>query len=160
MWVRIFLTEKILSDLCSIMLFILSGGKGRERWPKEWGCALQTEEPGIDLLLCASQTPQRQKRLSCRLRYGQTGTLPAGHHPFKEEDEWDSPHIVRFLRNVMSDKEIRKIKEIAKPKVRSPLVLSTFPSVPSFGPTAVIIWGTFMKKLIADCPLKRFNFLE
>lgn len=40
------------------------------------------------------------------------------------------PHIVRFY-DVMSDEEIRKIKEIAKPKVSSHLVLSTFPSVPS-----------------------------
>lgn len=36
--------------------------------------------------------------------------------PFKEEDEWDSPHIVRYY-DVMSDEEIERIKEIAKPKV-------------------------------------------
>ncbi len=34
----------------------------------------------------------------------------------KEEDEWDSPHIVRFLE-ALSDEEIEKIKELAKPKV-------------------------------------------
>lgn len=34
----------------------------------------------------------------------------------KEEDEWDSPHIVRFLE-ALSDQEIEKIKELAKPKV-------------------------------------------
>ena len=36
--------------------------------------------------------------------------------PFKEEDEWDSPHIVRYY-DVMSDEEIERIKEIAKPTV-------------------------------------------
>ena len=35
---------------------------------------------------------------------------------FKEEDEWDSPHIVRYY-DVMSDEEIERIKEIAKPKL-------------------------------------------
>lgn len=35
----------------------------------------------------------------------------------KEEDEWDSPHIVRYL-NALSDQEIEKIKELAKPRVR------------------------------------------
>ncbi len=34
----------------------------------------------------------------------------------KEEDEWDSPHIVRFLE-ALSDEEIEKIKELAKPNV-------------------------------------------
>lgn len=34
----------------------------------------------------------------------------------KEEDEWDSPHIVRYLE-VLSDEEIEKIKELAKPRV-------------------------------------------
>lgn len=35
----------------------------------------------------------------------------------KEEDEWDSPHIVRYL-DVLSHEEIEKIKELAKPRVR------------------------------------------
>lgn len=37
--------------------------------------------------------------------------------PMKEEDEWDSPHIVRYL-NILSDEEIGRIKELAKPRVR------------------------------------------
>lgn len=37
--------------------------------------------------------------------------------PVKEEDEWDSPHIVRYL-DLLSDEEIEKIKELAKPRVR------------------------------------------
>ncbi|KAM9730505.1 prolyl 4-hydroxylase subunit alpha-2-like [Dama dama] len=57
----------------------------------------------------------RRKRLFCRYHYGnRTPQLVIA--PFKEEDEWDSPHIIRFY-NVMSD-EIRKIKEIAKPKMK------------------------------------------
>lgn len=37
--------------------------------------------------------------------------------PIMEEDEWDSPHIVRYLE-VLSHEEIEKIKELAKPRVR------------------------------------------
>jgi hypothetical protein len=67
------------------------------------------------LLFCACQTPQRQKKLFCRYHHGnRTPQLLIA--PFKEEDEWDSPHIVRYY-DVMSDEEIERIKEIAKPKV-------------------------------------------
>lgn len=66
-------------------------------------------------MLCAPQTPKRQKRLFCRYHDGnRTPQLLIA--PFKEEDEWDSPHIVRYY-DVMSDEEIQRIKEIAKPKV-------------------------------------------
>lgn len=66
-------------------------------------------------VLCAPQTPRRQKKLFCRYHHGNRvpQLLIA---PFKEEDEWDSPHIVRYY-DVMSDEEIERIKEIAKPKV-------------------------------------------
>lgn len=37
--------------------------------------------------------------------------------PMKEEDEWDSPHIVRYLE-ILSHEETEKIKELAKPRVR------------------------------------------
>ena len=36
--------------------------------------------------------------------------------PVKQEDEWDHPHIVRYL-NIVSDKEMEKVKELAKPRV-------------------------------------------
>lgn len=73
-------------------------------------------------MLCAPQTPRRQKRLFCRYHHGnRTPQLLIA--PFKEEDEWDSPHIVRYY-DVMSDEEIERIKEIAKPKVG----VSTVPS--------------------------------
>ncbi|XP_019334093.1 prolyl 4-hydroxylase subunit alpha-2 isoform X2 [Alligator mississippiensis] len=60
-------------------------------------------------------TPRRQKRLFCRYHDGNRNPhlLIA---PFKEEDEWDSPHIVRYY-DVMSDEEIEKIKELAKPRL-------------------------------------------
>ncbi|XP_039766163.1 prolyl 4-hydroxylase subunit alpha-2 isoform X3 [Ornithorhynchus anatinus] len=60
-------------------------------------------------------TPRRQKRLFCRYHDGnRTPQLLIA--PFKEEDEWDSPHIVRYY-DVLSDEEIEKIKELAKPKL-------------------------------------------
>uniref|UniRef100_A0A8D2LEQ2 procollagen-proline 4-dioxygenase n=1 Tax=Varanus komodoensis TaxID=61221 RepID=A0A8D2LEQ2_VARKO len=60
-------------------------------------------------------TPRRQKRLFCRYHNGnQNPHLLIA--PFKEEDEWDSPHIVRYY-DVLSDEEIEKIKELAKPKL-------------------------------------------
>ncbi|MEE6479387.1 hypothetical protein FKM82_012236 [Ascaphus truei] len=60
-------------------------------------------------------TPRRQKRLFCRYHDGNKSPyLLLG--PVKEEDEWDSPRIVRYI-NVLSDEEIDKIKELAKPKL-------------------------------------------
>lgn len=71
------------------------------------------------------QTPRRQKRLFCRYHDGNRNPhlLIA---PFKEEDEWDSPHIVRYY-DVMSDEEIEKIKQLAKPRVSFsfPILLMT-----------------------------------
>lgn len=36
--------------------------------------------------------------------------------PVKQEDEWDQPRIVRYL-NIVTDKEMEKVKELAKPRV-------------------------------------------
>ncbi|XP_070790024.1 prolyl 4-hydroxylase subunit alpha-2 isoform X1 [Pituophis catenifer annectens] len=60
-------------------------------------------------------TPRRQKRLFCRYHNGNRNPYLI-IAPFKEEDEWDSPHIVRY-HEVLSDEEIEKIKELAKPKL-------------------------------------------
>ncbi|KAM7042393.1 prolyl 4-hydroxylase subunit alpha-2 isoform 5-T8 [Acridotheres tristis] len=60
-------------------------------------------------------TPRRQKRLFCRYHDG-NGNPHLLIAPFKEEDEWDSPHIVRYY-DVMSDDEIEKIKQLAKPRL-------------------------------------------
>ncbi|CAJ0962148.1 unnamed protein product [Ranitomeya imitator] len=62
-------------------------------------------------------TPRRMKRLFCRYHDGFRNPLLI-LRPIKEEDEWDSPRIVRYL-DVLSNDEIEKIKELAKPKVRS-----------------------------------------
>ncbi|XP_073680273.1 prolyl 4-hydroxylase subunit alpha-2 isoform X1 [Garra rufa] len=60
-------------------------------------------------------TTKRQSRLFCRYRDGNRNPRLL-LKPMKEEDEWDSPHIVRFLE-ALSDEEIEKIKELAKPKL-------------------------------------------
>lgn len=36
--------------------------------------------------------------------------------PVKQEDEWDHPCIVRY-HNIVSDREMEKVKELAKPRV-------------------------------------------
>lgn len=62
------------------------------------------------------QNEARRSHLFCRYQNGNRNP----HlllKPIKEEDEWDSPHIVRFL-DFLSNEEIDKIKELAKPKVR------------------------------------------
>ncbi|XP_067280828.1 prolyl 4-hydroxylase subunit alpha-2 isoform X2 [Pseudorasbora parva] len=60
-------------------------------------------------------TQKRRSRLFCRYQDGNRNPRLL-LKPMKEEDEWDSPHIVRFL-NALSDEEIEKIKELAKPKL-------------------------------------------
>lgn len=105
------------------------------------------DSQGSGPVLCAPQTPRRRKRLFCRYHHGNRvpQLLIA---PFKEEDEWDSPHIVRYY-DVMSDEEIERIKEIAKPKVGvfgGPAgVLNGVGRVQSLRPTASV------EKLV--CPL-------
>ncbi|XP_072256951.1 prolyl 4-hydroxylase subunit alpha-2 isoform X2 [Pyxicephalus adspersus] len=60
-------------------------------------------------------TPKKQKRLFCRYHDGNRNPILI-LSPIKEEDEWDSPRIVRYLE-VLSNEEIEKIKELAKPKL-------------------------------------------
>ncbi|XP_036937299.1 prolyl 4-hydroxylase subunit alpha-1a isoform X1 [Acanthopagrus latus] len=61
-------------------------------------------------------TPRRQSRLFCR--YFSNNRHPKYViGPVKQEDEWDHPHIVRYL-NIVSDKEMEKVKELAKPRLR------------------------------------------
>ncbi|XP_061595391.1 prolyl 4-hydroxylase subunit alpha-2-like isoform X1 [Cololabis saira] len=60
-------------------------------------------------------TEARRSRLSCRYHDG--GRNPRLLlRPIKQEDEWDSPRIVRYL-DVLSHEEIEKIKELAKPRL-------------------------------------------
>ncbi|XP_053321299.1 prolyl 4-hydroxylase subunit alpha-2 isoform X2 [Spea bombifrons] len=62
-----------------------------------------------------NMTPRRQKRLFCRYYDGNKNPLLI-LGPVKEEDEWDSPRVVRYI-DVLSDEEIEKIKELAKPRL-------------------------------------------
>ncbi|XP_072523004.1 prolyl 4-hydroxylase subunit alpha-1a isoform X2 [Salminus brasiliensis] len=61
-------------------------------------------------------TARRQSRLFCRF-------YDNNRHPYyilgpvKQEDEWDRPRIIRY-HNIISDKEMEKVKELAKPRLR------------------------------------------
>ncbi|XP_061765996.1 prolyl 4-hydroxylase subunit alpha-1-like isoform X1 [Nerophis ophidion] len=71
-------------------------------------------------MLCRGEgikmTPRRESRLFCRY-------YDNNHNPFyvvgpvKQQDEWDRPYIVRFL-DIISAKEIEKVKQLAKPRLR------------------------------------------
>ncbi|KAK9536906.1 hypothetical protein VZT92_006659 [Zoarces viviparus] len=58
---------------------------------------------------------ERRSRLFCRYQDGKRNPRLL-LKPMKEEDEWDSPHIVRYLE-VLSHQETEKIKELAKPRL-------------------------------------------
>lgn len=60
-------------------------------------------------------TPKRRSRLFCRYHDGNRNPRLL-LKPMKQEDEWDNPRIVRYLE-ALSDEEIEKIKELAKPKL-------------------------------------------
>ncbi|XP_069508611.1 prolyl 4-hydroxylase subunit alpha-2 isoform X2 [Ambystoma mexicanum] len=60
-------------------------------------------------------TPKREKRLFCRYHNGNKNPELL-ISPVKEQDEWDSPRIVRYI-DVLSDEEIEMIKTLALPKL-------------------------------------------
>ncbi|CAF90979.1 unnamed protein product, partial [Tetraodon nigroviridis] len=61
-------------------------------------------------------TPQRQSGLFCR--YYDNGRHPKYViGPVKQEDEWDHPRIVRY-HDVLSNREMEKVKELARPRLR------------------------------------------
>ncbi|XP_046888222.1 prolyl 4-hydroxylase subunit alpha-1a isoform X3 [Hypomesus transpacificus] len=63
-----------------------------------------------------TMTPRRQKRMFCR--YFDNNRHPMYViGPVKQEDEWDRPRIVRY-HDIMSNEEIEKVKELAKPRLR------------------------------------------
>ncbi|XP_026141426.1 prolyl 4-hydroxylase subunit alpha-1-like isoform X1 [Carassius auratus] len=71
-------------------------------------------------MLCRGEgvklTPRRQSRLFCR--YFDNNRNPRLLlAPVKMEDEWDRPHIVRY-HDIISDSEIKTVKELAKPRLR------------------------------------------
>uniref|UniRef100_A0A665VEL9 procollagen-proline 4-dioxygenase n=1 Tax=Echeneis naucrates TaxID=173247 RepID=A0A665VEL9_ECHNA len=67
--------------------------------------------------LCRGEGLQmvRRSRLFCRYHDGNRNPRLL-LKPMKEEDEWDSPYIVRYL-DMLSNEEIAKIKELAKPRL-------------------------------------------
>uniref|UniRef100_A0A1A8DPZ6 Prolyl 4-hydroxylase subunit alpha-1 n=1 Tax=Nothobranchius kadleci TaxID=1051664 RepID=A0A1A8DPZ6_NOTKA len=71
-------------------------------------------------MLCRGEgiklTPARQSRLFCRY-YDNNHNPMYVLAPVKLQDEWDRPHIVRYL-DIISDVEIEKIKQLAKPRLR------------------------------------------
>uniref|UniRef100_A0A3Q0RGH4 Prolyl 4-hydroxylase subunit alpha-1 n=1 Tax=Amphilophus citrinellus TaxID=61819 RepID=A0A3Q0RGH4_AMPCI len=71
-------------------------------------------------MLCRGEgiklTPRRQSRLFCRY-YDNNRNPKLLLAPMKQQDEWDRPYIVRYL-DVITDAEIEKIKELAKPRVK------------------------------------------
>lgn len=67
------------------------------------------------------QNEKRRSRLFCRYHDGNRNPRLL-LKPIQEEDEWDSPHIVRYL-DVLSHDEIEKIKELAKPRVRRDVLI-------------------------------------
>ncbi|XP_078387098.1 prolyl 4-hydroxylase subunit alpha-1b isoform X6 [Cetorhinus maximus] len=61
-------------------------------------------------------TPRRQKKLLCR--YSDANRNPSYVlKPVKQQDEWDKPRIIRFV-DIISDQEIERVKELAKPRLR------------------------------------------
>uniref|UniRef100_A0AAR2J0G9 procollagen-proline 4-dioxygenase n=1 Tax=Pygocentrus nattereri TaxID=42514 RepID=A0AAR2J0G9_PYGNA len=70
--------------------------------------------------LCRGEGVKMTRRRSSRLfcRYYDNGRNPRLIlAPVKEEDEWDRPRIVRY-HDIISDYEISKVKELAKPRLR------------------------------------------
>nr|XP_020515530.2 prolyl 4-hydroxylase subunit alpha-1-like isoform X1 [Labrus bergylta] len=61
-------------------------------------------------------TPRRQSRLFCRY-YDNNRHPKYVIGPVKQEDEWDRPRIVRY-HDIVSDREMEKVKELAKPRLR------------------------------------------
>ncbi|KAM7370319.1 hypothetical protein PAMP_009879 [Pampus punctatissimus] len=61
-------------------------------------------------------TPRRQSRLFCRY-YDNNRHPRYVIGPVRQEDEWDHPRIVRY-HNIVSDREMEKVKELAKPRLR------------------------------------------
>ncbi|XP_035461063.1 prolyl 4-hydroxylase subunit alpha-1b isoform X3 [Scophthalmus maximus] len=71
-------------------------------------------------MLCRGEgirmTPRRQSRLFCRY-YDNKHNPKYVLSPVKQQDEWDRPYIVRYL-DIISDKEMERVKQLAKPRLR------------------------------------------
>uniref|UniRef100_A0A8C4NS52 Prolyl 4-hydroxylase subunit alpha-1 n=1 Tax=Dicentrarchus labrax TaxID=13489 RepID=A0A8C4NS52_DICLA len=71
-------------------------------------------------MLCRGEgnrmTPRRWSRLFCRYHDNNHNPMYV-LAPAKQQDEWDRPYIVRYL-DIISDKEIERVKQLAKPRLR------------------------------------------
>ncbi|XP_057191047.1 prolyl 4-hydroxylase subunit alpha-1-like isoform X2 [Triplophysa rosa] len=80
--------------------------------------ALNTTSSNSYEALCRGDTDQRtsrrQRALSCRYSTG-GGNPRLILAPLKEEIEWNEPRIIRY-HDILSDKEIETLKNIARPK--------------------------------------------
>lgn len=103
--------------------------------PKNWNGIISRDLVAVKYV-CLSvklplpQTPQRQSRLFCRY-YDNARHPKYVIGPVKQEDEWDHPHIIRY-HDVVSNREMEKVKELARPRVRGNtrnVCLSVCPSV-------------------------------
>ncbi|XP_077310525.1 prolyl 4-hydroxylase subunit alpha-1 isoform X3 [Lithobates pipiens] len=85
-------------------------GRPKDHLPERQKYEMLCRGEGIKL------TPRRQKKLFCRY-YDGNRSPNFILSPAKQEDEWDRPRIVRY-HDIISDEEIAKVKEIAKPRLR------------------------------------------
>lgn len=101
---------------------MLCRGEGIKMVRKSWKlfitCILQLSFNFLcALFFSLNQTPRRQSRLFCRY-YDNNRNPSLLLAPVKQQDEWDRPYIVRYL-DIISDAEIERIKQLAKPRVSS-----------------------------------------
>ncbi|XP_018552492.1 prolyl 4-hydroxylase subunit alpha-1b isoform X2 [Lates calcarifer] len=93
--------------------------KKKTKPKKKAGFSLIPERKKYEML-CRGEgirmTPRRESRLFCRY-YDNNRNPMYVLAPVKQQDEWDSPYIVRYL-DIISDKEIERIKQLAKPRLR------------------------------------------
>ncbi|KAF7669100.1 hypothetical protein LDENG_00247710 [Lucifuga dentata] len=91
-----------------------------EKKPKKKISSQQIPERKMYEMLCRGEgikmNPRRQSRLFCRY-YDNNRSPKYVLSPVKQQDEWDRPYIVRFL-DIISDKEIERVKQLAKPRLR------------------------------------------
>lgn len=87
-----------------------SGGRPDDYLPERKSYEKLCRGEGIQM------TPQRRSRLFCRYHnnHGHPSLLIG---PVKQEVEWDRPLILRY-HDVVSEREMEKVKELAKPRLR------------------------------------------
>lgn len=93
---------------------------------------------GVTSTSASCQTPRRQSRLFCRY-YDNNRHPRYVIGPVQQEDEWDSPHIVRY-HNIVSEKDMEKVKELAKPRVSPSIFISRAAAELILGRTPLVLY--------------------